>query len=97
MSYRERSVEESSNIQIGLLRGMSQLKRSPATVGCEIRGNRSAPSHAEDRVAIYFCDPHNPWPRGSNESINVLSRQSLPQGADSSRYSLEQLDAIAYD
>jgi transposase, IS30 family len=46
-------------------------------------------------MAVYFCDPHSPWQRGSDENTNGLVRQYLPKGADLSSYSQAQFDAIA--
>jgi IS30 family transposase len=46
-------------------------------------------------VQVYFCDPHSPWQRGSNENTNGLLRQYFPRGTDFSCYSQAQLNRVA--
>lgn len=46
-------------------------------------------------IDVYFCDPHSPWQRGSNENTNGLLRQYFPKGIDISAYSQAQLNEVA--
>jgi IS30 family transposase len=60
---------------------------------------REMAAHAQISVAtdldIYFCDPHSPWQRGSNENTNGLLRQYFPKGTHLAVHSKERLEQVA--
>lgn len=78
-----------------------QMKRLPAFLRRSLTYDRGMEMAYHPELArrlkidIWFCDPHAPWQRGSNENTNGLLRQFLPKGADLTPYSQRDLDTIA--
>jgi IS30 family transposase len=78
-----------------------QMKRLPAMMRKSMTYDRGSEMACHPELArrlkidIWFCDPHSPWQRGSNENTNGLLRQFMPKGADLSDTSQTWLNDVA--
>ncbi|MDM0022416.1 IS30 family transposase [Variovorax saccharolyticus] len=79
---------------------IKNARKLPQELYKSLTWDRGTEMHAHKKftlatdVQVYFCDPQNPWQRGSNENTNGLLRQYMPKGMDISGFSQLQLNAI---
>ena len=79
----------------------TSIQTLPDQLRCSLTWDQGAEMARHDQLRldtgleIFFCDPHSPWQRGTNENTNGLLRQYFPKGTDLSRFTAEELDAVA--
>jgi IS30 family transposase len=89
------TAEEVRDVLVPLIQALPEHLRGSLTwdQGCEMAAHKQFT--VATGVPVYFCDPHSPWQRGSNENTNGLLRQYFPKSTDLSVHSPEDLEHVA--
>jgi len=92
-----RDAETVADQMIQQMRRLPDLLRRSVTwdQGKEMAAHARITVEADLRDGIFFCNPHSPWQRGTNENTNGLLRQYFPKGTDLSGYTPDYLDYVA--
>ncbi len=89
------TAEEVRDVLIPLIASLPEHLRGSLTwdQGCEMAAHKQFT--IATGVPVYFCDPHSPWQRGSNENTNGLLRQYFPKSTDLAVHGPEDLELVA--
>lgn len=98
MLFRLPNGRSAEDVRVALTRTITRLPTELRRTLTWDQGNEMA-DHVrftmDTKMEVYFCDPHSPWQRGSNENTNGLLRQYFPRKTDLSVYTTAQLNAVA--
>jgi IS30 family transposase len=90
-------AEQVRDALVDAIEQMPPLLRRSLTWDQGLEMTRHAEVTMTTDMPIYFCDPHSPWQRGSNENTNGLLRQYFPKSTDLSVHTAEHLAAVAVE
>lgn len=98
MLFRLPNGRTAEDVRLGLTRTITKLPAELRRTLTWDQGKEMAEHvrfSTDASMEVYFCDPHSPWQRGSNENTNGLLRQYFPSKSDLSEHSTARLNAVA--